>query len=126
MTALPSRPGVASGIDASSIERIRSAAARRPFLERVFTDGEVSYSMARKDPYRHLAGRFAAKEACLKALTTAMGRGINLRDIEVVNSAAGLPILKLHAGAREALAGRKAFLSLAYSRGFAIAFVVVE
>lgn len=125
MPALSSRPAVTAGIDASSIERIGKAAGRKAFLERVFTEGEVAASFSRKDPYRHLAGRFAAKEACLKALTVSMGRGINLRDIEVVNSPSGGPALELHGGAKQMLGERKAFLSICYSKAHAFALVVM-
>ncbi|MBI5586996.1 MAG: holo-ACP synthase [Deltaproteobacteria bacterium] len=125
MPSVSSRPAVTTGIDASSIERISKAAGRKHFLERVFTEGEIACSFSRNDPYRHLAGRFAAKEACLKALTISMGRGINLRDIEVVNSPSGVPALELHAGAKQMLGERKAFLSISYSKGYAFAFVVM-
>ncbi|MBI5468571.1 MAG: holo-ACP synthase [Deltaproteobacteria bacterium] len=125
MPAASLRPGVSTGIDAISIERIRGAAQRKPFLERVFTERELVYSLKHRDPYRRLAGRFAAKEACLKALTAGMGRGIDLRDIEVVGLGLQGHSLELHGPAKSRLKGRKAHLSITYSKEYAFAFVVL-
>ncbi len=113
------------GIDVIRISRIRAAAERRGFLERVFTETELCYSFGKKSPYRHLAGRFAAKEACLKALTTVL-EGINWKDIEVVNSEDGSPALEFRAAAKSRLSGGRAFLSIAYTKDLAVASVVVE
>lgn len=114
---------VSTGIDVISIERIGRAASRKAFLERVFTENELLHSLRHRDAYRHLAGRFAAKEACLKALFTGMGKGIDFKDIEV----AGLerPSLELHRLAKSRLKERKAHLSIAYSKEYAFAFVVL-
>lgn len=114
-----------SGIDITSADRIRSSASRARFLERVFTREEAGYCFGRRHPYRHLAGRFAAKEACLKALTTGLSEGIDWKDIEVVRSPSGRPELRLHGEARRFLGGRNAFLSISYEKGLAIALVVI-
>jgi len=121
----PARRPLSTGIDAISIERIGRAAKRKAFLERVFTESEMVYALKHKDAYRRLAGRFAAKEACLKALSTGMGRGIDLKDIEVVSQGAGAPALELHALAKSKLMERKAYLSITYSKEYAFAFVVL-
>lgn len=115
-----------TGIDIVSIPRIKAAALNRRFLERVFTEDEIRYSFLRKPPYKHLAGSFAAKESCAKALATGIGRGVKWRDIEVINDKDGVPSLRLHAGAEGFLSGRSIFLSISYSKNLAIAFVVVE
>lgn len=125
MPAASSRPNVSTGIDAASIERVGRAAKRKAFLERVFTAGEMEYSFARRDPYRHLAGRFAAKEACLKALATGLGKGIDLKEIEVVSSELKGPALELRGQAKSRLKERKAYLSITYSKEYAFAFVVL-
>ena len=71
------------GIDLLEIERLERALARHPRLaERVFTDSEREYAAARARPGRHLAARFAAKEAVVKAL--GLSGGFGLREIEVV------------------------------------------
>ena len=68
------------------------------FLRRVFTDGEIAYCTQRRNPVPHLAGRFAAKEAAMKALGTGHSRGVLWKDIEVVRGG-GPPRLRFHGGA---------------------------
>jgi holo-[acyl-carrier protein] synthase len=71
------------------------------FLTRVFTTHEIEYCSARKAATQHYAGRFAAKEAVLKALGTGWTRGIQWRDIEVRNDLGGKPRIALAGAARE-------------------------
>jgi holo-[acyl-carrier protein] synthase len=71
------------------------------FLARVFTTHEIEYCSARKAATQHYAGRFAAKEAVLKALGTGWTRGIQWRDMEVRNDLGGKPRIALAGGARE-------------------------
>src|SRR3954464_15674905 len=89
------------GVDATDIPRIAAAVDRygERFLRRVFTEGEIAYAQRRRNPAPHLAGRFAAKEAAMKALGTGHSRGVLWRDIEVVRSPGGPPQLKFHGGA---------------------------
>ena len=89
-------PGI--GIDLVEIARIERALERRPGLaERLFRPGELAYAGDRRRPGRHLAARFAAKEATLKAL----GGGVELRDIEVAGGGGEPPALVLHGRAAE-------------------------
>jgi holo-[acyl-carrier protein] synthase len=71
------------------------------FLTRVFTPPEIEYCSSRKAATQHYAGRWAAKEAILKALGTGWSRGIRWRDMEIRNDAAGKPSVALGGGARE-------------------------
>jgi len=73
------------GFDATDIPRVREVFERygERFLRRVFTDAEIAYCTRRRDPVPHLAGRFAAKEATMKALGTGLSRGVAWKDIEV-------------------------------------------
>jgi holo-[acyl-carrier protein] synthase len=71
------------------------------FLTRVYTTHEIEYCTARKASTQHYAGRFAAKEAVLKALGTGWTRGIHWRDIEVRNEMGGKPKIALSGAARE-------------------------
>lgn len=125
MADQPDSTPVSTGIDVISIERIGRAARRKAFLERVFTESELLHSLKHRDAYRHLAGRFAAKEACLKALSTGMGKGIDFKDIEVAELEREGPSLELHRLAKSRLKDRKAYLSIAYSKEYAFAFVVL-
>ncbi|MGI8462335.1 MAG: holo-ACP synthase [Solirubrobacterales bacterium] len=111
-------PGL--GIDLIEIKRIEAALERHPRLaERLFTGGELAYARARRRPGRHLAARFAAKEAAIKAL----GGGVAPREVEIVGSAP--PRLQLH-GRAAALARDRALeldVSLTRSRELAAAVV---
>jgi holo-[acyl-carrier protein] synthase len=109
------------GVDLLEIERLERALERHPRLaQRVFTDAELAYAGARARPGRHLAARFAAKEAVVKALGL---RGFGLREIEVV--AGEPPTVALSGAASEAAGGRKVDVSLTHSRenAAAVAFV---
>src|SRR5919197_116700 len=88
------------GFDATDIPRIREMLDRygERFLQRVFTAGEIAYCTQRRNPAPHLAGRFAAKEAAMKALGTGHSRGVLWRDIEVIRGG-GPPRLQFHGGA---------------------------
>jgi holo-[acyl-carrier protein] synthase len=74
------------GLDATDIPRVERAIARYGdrFLHRIFTDAEIAYCASKHRPGPHYAGRFAAKEAAMKALGTGLTRGVTWRDIEVV------------------------------------------
>jgi holo-[acyl-carrier protein] synthase len=107
---------VAVGIDLIEIERVERALERRPRLaRRLFTDGELAYAGDRARPGRHLAARFAAKEAVIKAL----GRPVPPREIEVV--AGKPPRLQLHGRAAEVAGDREIAISLTHSRETAAA-----
>ncbi len=121
------------GIGIDSIEIARIDRIRREygdhFLERVFTPGELAYVSRFQAPEVRLAARFAAKEACMKALGTGWIPGVRWLDIEVVNDSGGKPALALHGGAekrlRELQAGT-AHLSITHSKELATAVVILE
>jgi len=119
---LSAAPGVpALGIDLIEIDRVERALARRPRLaDRLFRPGELAACAERARPARHLAARFAAKEAAIKAL----GGGFPPRDVEVVGSPA--PRLRLHgrAAAIAAEQGVDLAVSLTHSGDNAAAVVV--
>jgi holo-[acyl-carrier protein] synthase len=104
------------GIDLIEIERIERALERRPRLaERLFTSGELSYANDQARPGRHLAARFAAKEAVIKAL----GEWLVPREIEIEGGEP--PRVRLHGHAAEVAAGRDVAVSLTHSREMAAA-----
>ena len=109
------------GIDLLEIERLERALERHPRLAaRVFTEDELAYATSRARPGRHLAARFAAKEAVVKAL--GMSGGFGLREIEV--RAGEPPTVALSGRAAEAAAGAPIEISLTHSRDFAAAVAV--
>jgi holo-[acyl-carrier protein] synthase len=89
---------VAHGVDIVRIERIERVWRDHGdhFLKRVFTQGEIDYCVPCKKPAARLAGRFAAKEAVLKALGTGWRGGIAWTDIEVLPDPLGRPLVTLH------------------------------
>ncbi len=106
------------GIDLLEIDRLERALERHPRLaDRVFTRAEQDYAAARARPARHLAARFAAKEAVVKAL--GISGGFGLREIEVV--AGEPPTVRLNGRAAETASGRSIEISLTHSRDFAAA-----
>ena len=122
---------VGTGIDIVECLRIAQMIERHGelFITRVYTDAEIEYCTARKAATQHYAGRWAAKEAVLKALGTGWRRGISWRDIEIRNDRKGAPTVNLRAGARDVMekAGiRKLHVSISHCRSFAVAHVVAE
>lgn len=118
---------ISSGIDIAVIERFKENVSDPAFVERLLTDAERDYIFGKRLPHRHLAGRFAAKEAVMKALGTGWDKGVGWRDIEVVNAplANGRPCVALRSKAAEVAAGREIFLSIAYTKEAACAFTVI-
>ena len=116
-----------TGVDIIEIPRIQQVLDRygQRFLDRVFTPSEIAYCRGRAP---NLAGRFAAKEATMKALGTGV-RGVGWKDIEVVRAESGAPSVKLH-GRAEQRAKRlqvgEISLSMSHSREYAVAFVVAQ
>ena len=113
------------GIDLLEIERLERALARRPQLAaRLFTDAERAYAAARPRPAMHLAARFCAKEAVVKALALEVW---NPHDVEVVRGEAGAPSVRLsgHAAARASELGATVAISLTHTRAMAGAVAMV-
>ena len=117
------------GLDATDIPRIASTMERygQRFIQRIFTEGEIAYCMRRRHPAIHFAGRFASKEAAMKALGTGHTQGVLWRDVEVVRRG-GPPQLRLHGGAERrfaAMGGRSSLLTITHSDALAMAQVLI-
>jgi len=120
-----------TGIDIVECLRIAQMIERHGelFITRVYTDHEIEYCSARKAATQHYAGRWAAKEAVLKALGTGWRRGISWRDIEIRNDASGAPTIQLRGGARDVMQAAhiaKMHVTISHCRSFAVAYVVAE
>ncbi len=119
------------GTDLVKVARIRHAAERwgERFLRRVFTEAERRYAMRRRNPDERLAGRFAAKEAALKALGIGLSLGVRFREIETTRKKWERPLLRF-SGRTEKIAKRlgagKIHLSIAHDGEYAIAQVMIE
>jgi holo-[acyl-carrier protein] synthase len=99
------------------------------FIRRVYTEHEIAYCSTKKAATQHYAGRWAAKEAVLKALGTGWVRGISWRDVEVRHKPGGAPTVALRGGAREALerSGITAMhISISHCRSHAVAYAIAE
>lgn len=123
------------GVDLVEVARLREAYERHDaFRREVFTEAECAYCLARRDPYPHLAARFAAKEACLKAFGLGLsspgglgGRG-RLREIEVESAPSGKPALRLSGSMGRMSARRRivqSTISLSHTLELAVAQVIL-
>ena len=119
------------GVDVIECSRIQHSIERfgDRFLHRVFTDGEIEYSMSMKFPERHLAARFAGKEAVSKAFGTGIGKAMGWRNIDIQKKKSGEPFL-VFSGPAEAFAAERgvtsALITLSHTEHQAIACVVLE
>jgi len=123
---------VALGLDLTEIERLADTEARRGarFLERIFTAGERAYCERRAARRAvHYAGRFAVKEAVMKALGTGWTRGVRWVEIEVRRAPGGPPEIQLHGPTAE-IARRRGIdrwhVTITHDAGIAAAVVVAE
>lgn len=118
------------GTDLARSERFRKFLdPGNKVLERIFSDEERRYSLQKRDPAPHLAARFAAKEAFLKALGTGLRDGLAWQQVCVVLDALGCPSLELSGRAVELMAVRganKAHLSYSHDGDYAVATVILE
>jgi holo-[acyl-carrier protein] synthase len=96
---------VGLGADVIEVDRIRGVLERQGdrFLARVFTDEEREYCARMAHPHKHLAARFAAKEAVSKAFTTGIGSELGWRSVSVYHGARHEPLVRLDAKGQELL-----------------------
>jgi holo-[acyl-carrier protein] synthase len=119
------------GVDLAEVNRLRAAIERRgeAFLHRVYTEREIAYCERHRNRFERYAGRFAAKEATMKALGTGWSHGVRWVDIEVARLATGKPTLALHGatlGIAEHLGVKNITVSITHSGDWAFAQVIFE
>lgn len=122
---------VGLGVDITEVDRIEAAIARRgrAFLERLFTPSEIRYCEKHRNRAERFAGRFAAKEAAMKALGTGWARGVRWVDIEVVREPSGKPTLKLSGKTRaiaDGLGVKNIAVTITHDGNTALAQVIFE
>ena len=122
---------VGIGIDVAEVKRIAEVIESQGerFLRRVFTRDEVAYCEQFRNKYERFAGRFAAKEAAMKALGTGWSRGVRWVDVEVVRHRGKRPTLELKGEARKIADGlgvKNIALSITHTVEQAIAQVIFE
>jgi holo-[acyl-carrier protein] synthase len=119
------------GVDIVDVARVQALLDRygERFLRRVYTEAETAYAMGGWNRAERLAGRFAVKEAMMKALGTGKSQGILWRDVETLRARSGKPEVRLHgqAGRWAKLRGGGAVhVSITHDGGKAVAFVILE
>lgn len=122
---------IGMGVDLAEVERIQAAIERHgeTFLKRVYTLKEREYCEQFKNKYERYAGRFAAKEATMKALGTGWGRGVRWVDLEVVRERGGKPSVALAGEAgkiAERMGVKNIALSITHTATMALAQVIFE
>jgi holo-[acyl-carrier protein] synthase len=114
------------GVDLCEIERVERAIARHPtFRDRVFTPEEIAYCDSKARPAESYAGRFAAREATIKALGGYRGR--RWLDISVTRDPTGAPAIRLDGNAKrraDALGISAVLISFSHERSHAVAFAI--
>jgi holo-[acyl-carrier protein] synthase len=119
------------GVDLVECARIQHSLDRfgERFLHRVFTAGEIEYSQSMKYPARHLAARFAAKEAVSKAFGTGIGKAMSWKEIDIHRKLSGEPFVVLDGKAKQLAANRgveKVWISLSHTENHATATIILE
>ena len=122
---------VGLGVDIAEVERVRGAIERQGerFLKRLFTEKERAYCEKFKNKYERYAGRFAAKEAAMKALGTGWRRGVRWVDLEVVRETSGRPTLAISGEAAriaKQIGVKSVALSITHTESQALAQVIFE
>jgi holo-[acyl-carrier protein] synthase len=115
-------------VEVSRIEKIIEKWGSR-FIERVYTPGEIEYCSKKAFPAMHFAARFAVKESILKSLGIGLGKGLRLRDIEVLNNQEGSPFLQSNDAVKEVFRRRGisgVHISITHTKKYAQAVVILE
>ena len=117
---------IGTGVDLVEMPRFRKSVKQwgARFLNRIFTPQELAYCRSYRDPHEHLAVRFAAKEAVVKAIGAPKGLALEWKDLEITRSAAGQPGVRFK-GSMSRWKKLKVHLSLSHTKQYAVASAVV-
>lgn len=119
------------GVDLCEVDRVEAAITRHGerFLTRIYTVAERAYCESKVNRMERFAGRFAAKEAAMKAIGTGWRRGVGWRDFEVTRATSGQPVMVFHGVARtiaDGLGVTRALVSITHTESMAMAQVLLE
>jgi holo-[acyl-carrier protein] synthase len=124
----PVKQRIQTGVDIVWVDRVaRLVREHGAFQEQIFTDEELAYCLPRRRRYEHMAARFAAKEAVLKAFGSGLAERMRWTDVEIVRGAAGRPSVRLHGRVAERAAERRLIdldVSLSHTEGLAVAHAI--
>lgn len=116
------------GVDIIEIDRIRKSIERfgDHFLNKIYTQNELDYCLAKHNKYQHLAARFAAKEAIYKAIASGWEKEATWKNIEITNEQNGLPIVKFLGKLNDfILDGKEIKISLSHSENYVVAVAII-
>ncbi|MCK9211262.1 MAG: holo-ACP synthase [Ignavibacteriaceae bacterium] len=116
------------GIDIIEIDRIKESVDKfgDHFLNKIFTQNELDYSLSKANKYQHLAARFAAKEAVSKALATGWNNDFNWKSVEISNEPTGEPIVKLTGKLSTFLGEDKELkITMSHSNNYVTCFAII-
>ena len=123
---------VGIGVDIIQNSRIKKAIKNKSFVNRIFTKSEISSSKIRNYKTNYFAKRFAAKEAFIKSIGIGIRKGINFKDIYVINDKSGKPNIKFSNKVNKLIIKKfktrnfYIFLSLSDEKNYSIAFVIIQ
>ncbi|MFH0732690.1 MAG: holo-ACP synthase [Candidatus Omnitrophota bacterium] len=121
---------IGTGVDIVEIPRLKKAVIKwkDKFLKRVFTDNEIAYSKEKPHSYQHLAARFAAKEAVLKAFGNGWNKRVEWTDVEIWNEESGKPVVKVYGNVKkmkDKMGVVDIAVSLSHARTYAVASAIL-
>ena len=108
---------ILTGVDIESVKRFKSLYTNKRFINIIFTKKEIDYCMAKSEPYISFAGKFCAKEAVVKAVTTKL----EMKDIEIINSSSRKPVVYIKGKRKNNIS-----CSISHTEEYAVAFVIVN
>lgn len=115
------------GSDIVELARLKKAIDRHglAFIQRVFTKEEIDYCLSFANSLEHFAGRFAAKEAFVKAVGTGFSSQITFKDISIINTSSGKPEVILTSKVKEILGSINVYLTISHTQNYAIAVSLI-
>ena len=116
------------GIDIIEIERIKNSIERfgNSFLNKIYTQNELDYCLAKNNKYQHLAARFAAKEAIYKAVATGWEKDATWKSMEITNEPNGLPVVTFFGKLKEFLSDDKDIkISISHSDNYVTCVAII-
>ena len=116
------------GIDIIEIERVKKSIDTfgDAFLNKIYTQNELDYCLAKHNRYQHLAARFAAKEAIYKALASGWEKDATWKSIEIINEPNGLPVVKFIGKLKEFMSDDKDIkISLSHSDNYVTCVAII-
>ena len=108
---------ILAGVDIESVTRFKNLYTNESFINTIFTQKEIDYCMGKSEPYISFAGKFCAKEAVIKAVSTKLG----MKEIEIINSSSGKPFVYIKGDKQDNIS-----CSISHTEEYAVAFVIVN